>query len=149
LLQYKAGSTDFTTVTQVEQIQVLQQDTLAQAEGEIVAGLIQVYRALGGGWQIRLQNCAEQLPPPGGAPAISQPNAELLPPPVPGSGSTATPPAPAVTPPQESTPPQQLQPPANPAEPRSTPPSTPGASTTDPNSDAPIPLHAVIESASK
>ena len=64
LLQYKAGSTDFTTVTQVEQVQVLQQDTLAQAEGEIVAGLIQVYRALGGGWQIRLTNCAELLPPP-------------------------------------------------------------------------------------
>jgi outer membrane protein TolC len=64
LLQYKAGTTDFTTVTQVEQIQVVQEDTLAQAQGEIVAGLIQVYRALGGGWQIRLQGCQETLPPP-------------------------------------------------------------------------------------
>ena len=44
LLQYKAGTTDFTTVTQVQQVQVLQQDTLAQAQGEIVNGLIQVYR---------------------------------------------------------------------------------------------------------
>lgn len=63
LLQYKAGTTDFTTVTQVEQVQVLQQDTLAQAQGEIAAGLIQVYRALGGGWQIRLQCCQDTLPP--------------------------------------------------------------------------------------
>ena len=33
--QYEAGTTDFTTVTQVEQIQVQQQDLLAQAQGEI------------------------------------------------------------------------------------------------------------------
>jgi outer membrane protein TolC len=81
LLQYKAGTTDFTTVTQVEQIQVLQQDTLAQAQGEIVTGLIQVYRALGGGWQIRLQNCQESLPPQPGTLQMPQPNEELIPPP--------------------------------------------------------------------
>ncbi len=63
VIQYKAGTTDFTTVTQVEQIQVQQQDVLAQAQGEIVTGLVQVYRALGGGWQIRLTNCNEHLPP--------------------------------------------------------------------------------------
>ena len=63
LLQYRAGTTDFTTVTQVEQVQVLPQDTLAQAQGEIAAGLIQVYRALGGGWQIRLQCCQAAMPP--------------------------------------------------------------------------------------
>jgi NodT family efflux transporter outer membrane factor (OMF) lipoprotein len=63
--QYQAGTSDFTTVTQVEQIQVQQQDLLAQAEGEIASGLISVYRALGGGWQIRLTNCNEMLPPIG------------------------------------------------------------------------------------
>jgi hypothetical protein len=47
---------------------VIQEDVLAQAEGEIVTGLIQVYRALGGGWQIRLRGCNEGLPPPGVAP---------------------------------------------------------------------------------
>jgi NodT family efflux transporter outer membrane factor (OMF) lipoprotein len=81
LLQYKAGTTDFTTVTQVEQIQVLQQDTLAQAQGEIVSGLITVYRALGGGWQIRLQGCQDCLPPVGGALQAPQPSEELFPPP--------------------------------------------------------------------
>ena len=57
LAQYKAGTSDFTRVTQVEQNLVLQQDVLAQARGEIATGLIQVYRAMGGGWQIRLTGC--------------------------------------------------------------------------------------------
>jgi NodT family efflux transporter outer membrane factor (OMF) lipoprotein len=57
LAQYKAGTIDFTRVTQLEQNLVTQQDTLAQAQGEIVTGLIQVYKALGGGWQIRETGC--------------------------------------------------------------------------------------------
>jgi NodT family efflux transporter outer membrane factor (OMF) lipoprotein len=48
---------DYTRVAQLEQNLVLLQDTLAQAEGEIALGLIQVYKALGGGWQIRLTGC--------------------------------------------------------------------------------------------
>ncbi len=47
---------------------VTQQDKLAQAKGDIALGLIQIYRALGGGWEIRTGNCApgspEQLPAP-------------------------------------------------------------------------------------
>jgi NodT family efflux transporter outer membrane factor (OMF) lipoprotein len=58
--QYKAGTVDFTRVTQLEQTLVTQQDTLAQAQGEIVTGLIQVYQALGGGWQIRETGCDPQ-----------------------------------------------------------------------------------------
>jgi NodT family efflux transporter outer membrane factor (OMF) lipoprotein len=57
LQQYQAGTIDFTRVTQLEQALVLLQDTLAQARGEIALGLIQVYRALGGGWEIRLGAC--------------------------------------------------------------------------------------------
>jgi NodT family efflux transporter outer membrane factor (OMF) lipoprotein len=53
LVQYKAGTVDFTRITQLEQNLVLQQNTLAQARGEIGQGLIQVYRAMGGGWEIR------------------------------------------------------------------------------------------------
>jgi hypothetical protein len=77
-VQYKAGTVDFTTVTQVEQTLVQQEDTLAQAQGEIVSGLIQVYRALGGGWQIRLSGCNEALAAPGVAPAPWQPPAESV-----------------------------------------------------------------------
>ncbi len=53
VIQYKAGTTDFTRVTQVQQNLVLAKDSLAQAQGGIASGLIQVYRALGGGWEIR------------------------------------------------------------------------------------------------
>ena len=55
--QYEAGAVDFTRVTQIQQNLVLQQDTLAQAQGEIATGLITVYKALGGGWQIRQTGC--------------------------------------------------------------------------------------------
>ena len=39
----------------IEQNRVQQDDLLAQVRGEIALGLIQVYRALGGGWEIRLE----------------------------------------------------------------------------------------------
>jgi NodT family efflux transporter outer membrane factor (OMF) lipoprotein len=57
IAQYEAGAVDFTRVTQIQQNLVLQQDTLAQAQGEIATGLITVYKALGGGWQIRQNGC--------------------------------------------------------------------------------------------
>jgi NodT family efflux transporter outer membrane factor (OMF) lipoprotein len=57
MAQYEAGTVDFTRVTQIQQNLVLQQDTLAQAQGEIALGLITVYKALGGGWQIRQNGC--------------------------------------------------------------------------------------------
>jgi NodT family efflux transporter outer membrane factor (OMF) lipoprotein len=53
------GVIDFTRVAQVQLNQVFLQDNLAQAEGEIALGLIQVYKALGGGWQVRLNGCNE------------------------------------------------------------------------------------------
>jgi outer membrane protein TolC len=51
--------TDYTRVAQLETTQVTLDDTLAQAQGEIALGLIQVYVALGGGWQIRCTGCSE------------------------------------------------------------------------------------------
>ncbi len=39
---------------------VQQQDAAAQAEGNVALNLILLYRALGGGWQIRVNN--EQSP---------------------------------------------------------------------------------------
>ncbi len=55
--QWIAGTIDFTRVDQLLQNQVVLDDTLAQIEGEIATGLISVYQALGGGWQIRLTGC--------------------------------------------------------------------------------------------
>jgi NodT family efflux transporter outer membrane factor (OMF) lipoprotein len=55
--QYDGGTVDLTPVTLLQQTLVQQQDVLVQAQGEIATGLIQVYRALGGGWQIRCTDC--------------------------------------------------------------------------------------------
>lgn len=65
LAQYTAGVIDLTRVTLLQQTLVQQQDILAQAQGDIGLGLVQVYEALGGGWEIRLTGCEPgQLPPP-------------------------------------------------------------------------------------
>jgi NodT family efflux transporter outer membrane factor (OMF) lipoprotein len=42
---------------------VTQQDKLAQAQGDIALGFIQIYKALGGGWEIRLPEPAPVLDP--------------------------------------------------------------------------------------
>ena len=46
------GTVDFNRVALIEQNLVQQQDLQAQSYGEIAQGLIQIYRALGGGWEI-------------------------------------------------------------------------------------------------
>jgi NodT family efflux transporter outer membrane factor (OMF) lipoprotein len=82
--QYRVGTIPFNTVFNLETAQVQQQDQLAVARGSIALYLINVYRALGGGWEIRLQNgnCQPSpmtsLPAPAAAPAA--PDKELLPP---------------------------------------------------------------------
>jgi NodT family efflux transporter outer membrane factor (OMF) lipoprotein len=65
--QYKGGLTDFNRVAVLQQTLVQQQDAQAQAQGDIALSLIQIYRALGGGWQIRRQGCEATFlagPPP-------------------------------------------------------------------------------------
>jgi NodT family efflux transporter outer membrane factor (OMF) lipoprotein len=53
IAQYKGGLVDFNRVALIQERLVQRQEELAQAQGQIALGLIQVYRALGGGWQIR------------------------------------------------------------------------------------------------
>jgi NodT family efflux transporter outer membrane factor (OMF) lipoprotein len=53
MLQYKAGEVGFTTVITSEQSQLAIEDSVASTRGGVVLGLISVYRALGGGWEIR------------------------------------------------------------------------------------------------
>ena len=54
LVQFEGGQVDFNRVVVIQQDLVGQQNLLAQAQGNIAQGLIEVFRALGGGWQIRL-----------------------------------------------------------------------------------------------
>jgi NodT family efflux transporter outer membrane factor (OMF) lipoprotein len=63
IAQYRGGTIDFNRVALVEQNLVQQQDLLAQAQGDIALALIQLYRALGGGWQIRLAGVTEDAAP--------------------------------------------------------------------------------------
>jgi hypothetical protein len=69
---------DFNRVALLEQNLVQQQDLLVQARAEVALGLIEVYRALGGGWEIRIEGCD---PHPPGPTTIPHGPVELLPPP--------------------------------------------------------------------
>ncbi|HEY4233390.1 MAG TPA: efflux transporter outer membrane subunit [Lacipirellulaceae bacterium] len=53
--QYQAGLSgiDFNRYATIQQTLITQQDQWALARGQICTGLIQVYRGLGGGWQIK------------------------------------------------------------------------------------------------
>ena len=78
--QYEAGGIDFTRVSQIEQSLVQQEDTQAASHGQVAQGLIEVYRALGGGWRapVNAAEAAQTEPPPSAPP----PDEEVpLPPP--------------------------------------------------------------------
>jgi len=95
LLQYNLGTRDFTTVLTAEQNLYTAQNNLAMAEGSVSTGLASVYRALGGGWQIRADN--EFVPAATAEEMRNRTNwGELLPPP-----GTPQPPAPALPTPQD------------------------------------------------
>jgi hypothetical protein len=53
LIQYSEGETDYTTVLTAQQSLLNEQDRLASSQGSVPQALISVYRALGGGWEIR------------------------------------------------------------------------------------------------
>jgi len=53
-VQYEAGRIDFVPVGYTQQNLLVQQNDAIKAQGDVVRALIGVYRALGGGWEIRL-----------------------------------------------------------------------------------------------
>lgn len=53
VLQYRQGIKDFTTVLVAQQALLNEQDNLAVTLGNISGSLVGVYRALGGGWEVR------------------------------------------------------------------------------------------------
>ncbi len=88
LSQYRGGLIDFNRVSLLEQNLVQQQNQLAQAQGAIAVGLIQIYRALGGGWQIRCGpngTAAVDVPAPPGAVPGTMNAPPATPPPNPGT----------------------------------------------------------------
>jgi NodT family efflux transporter outer membrane factor (OMF) lipoprotein len=115
VLQYEKGAVDFNRYAVIEQNLVTQQDLLAQARGQIAQGLVATYRAMGGGWEIRLAAGAPQ--PGAGAEAAPNPPAATNPPgePVPrpempdgNAEKTSAPlPPPSTLPPPPAAPAQQ------------------------------------------
>ena len=53
LLQYRSGETNYTTVLSTQQAQLSVDDSVASSRGSVALGLISIYRALGGGWELR------------------------------------------------------------------------------------------------
>lgn len=51
--RYKAGQTDYTTVLTAQQQLLSVQNSLVSTQGDVMLGLVAVYRSLGGGWQLR------------------------------------------------------------------------------------------------
>ncbi len=100
--QYRAGTIDFNRVFNLESTQVQQQDQLASAQGDIALNLIAVYRAIGGGWELRLRAEHAAGTAAAGAPAVMPPSEppvpnETAPMPraLPGPGEAAAPGQPA------------------------------------------------------
>ncbi len=56
LLQYEEGFTDYQRVLDSTRALTQKQDQYAQLQGQIATNFINLYKALGGGWQIRLGN---------------------------------------------------------------------------------------------
>jgi NodT family efflux transporter outer membrane factor (OMF) lipoprotein len=54
LIQYREGAVDYSRVLNAQQSLVQQQDLLVQSRGAIPTNLIALYKALGGGWQLRI-----------------------------------------------------------------------------------------------
>jgi len=61
LIQYREGATDYTTVLTAEQALLQQEDNLAIGRGDVPQGLVSIYRALGGGWEM---HTAQDFIPP-------------------------------------------------------------------------------------
>jgi len=53
-LQYQEGAVDYNTVLNTQQFLLQAEDRLATTRGEVDLNLVALYRALGGGWEIRL-----------------------------------------------------------------------------------------------
>ena len=56
MIQYQSGATNYTTVISAQQLLLVNQTNLAVAQGDLPQALIALYRALGGGWELREGN---------------------------------------------------------------------------------------------
>ena len=62
-LQFEGGVTDFNRVFNAQSTLVVQQDQLAQAQGDIALRLVDVYRGAEGGWRYFMGGQMPQVQP--------------------------------------------------------------------------------------
>ena len=60
LIQYREGAADYTRVLTTQQAKLREEDALATSRGAVTLDVISLYRAMGGGWEVRL---GEELVP--------------------------------------------------------------------------------------
>jgi NodT family efflux transporter outer membrane factor (OMF) lipoprotein len=89
--QYREGKVDFNRVYNVQQTLTQQEDQLAVAQGTVVTSLIGLYKSLGGGWQIRLEDAGSPANVVNAQPAAPTPAPAPAPTPAPVP-TTMTPP---------------------------------------------------------
>jgi outer membrane protein TolC len=53
LIQYREGAADYTRVLDTQQAKLREDDSLASARGGVTLEVIALYKALGGGWELR------------------------------------------------------------------------------------------------
>jgi outer membrane protein TolC len=51
---YENGLTDFNNVLDMQRSLTIQQDLLAESQGEVANNLVRIYTSLGGGWSVEL-----------------------------------------------------------------------------------------------
>jgi outer membrane protein TolC len=71
-VKYREGEIDFNRLFTVQQLLLGQEESLAVARGNAAQSLVDLYRALGGGWEIRLD------PSTSGVPSTELPDTPLL-----------------------------------------------------------------------
>src|SRR5262249_34425591 len=54
VIQYREGATDFQRVIDTQRVLLQTQNALARTQSQVVTNLIALYKALGGGWEVRI-----------------------------------------------------------------------------------------------
>lgn len=78
-VKYRAGETDFNRLFVVQQLLLGQEERLATARGASAQSLVDLYRALGGGWEIRLPRPASAATAPGLPPVRIRRSGQAMP----------------------------------------------------------------------
>ena len=70
--QYVAGETNYNQIFTLQSYLVQEEDALAVAQGDVAMSLIRIYKALGGGWQIRCGYGTEAIVEPMPEPEVTK-----------------------------------------------------------------------------